>query len=464
VTDLPQQESRLSPDPIAPIPPEALPTGEPPRKPGWGRRLRRVHLDTRPLRTSRDFRLLWSAGLVSFLGSMITYVAVPFQIYDLTGSTLAVGLLGVAELVPLVFFGLWGGALADAVDRRKMVLFTEVALTVLSALLMVNALLPHPHVWPIFVVAALVAACDGLQRPSLEALIPRIVAHDQLPAASALGSLRMNIGSIAGPALGGVLVAAFGTAAAYGVDVMSFLASLVALSLIRAVPPPSGAEKPSLRGIAEGLRYATSRQELLGTYVIDIAAMLFAMPIALFPAMAKDVFDAPWALGLLFSAGSVGSLIATVTSGWTTHVHHHGRAVAYAAVAWGVSILAFGLAGNVWLAVFFLMLAGAADMVSGLFRSTIWNQTIPDELRGRLAGIELLSYSTGPLLGNARAGGVAAVWSVRGSVVSGGIACVLSVGALAAILPKFMRYDARTNEHAVRERDRRERESTASME
>lgn len=414
-----------------------------------------VHLDVRPLRASRDFRLLWGAGLVSLLGGMVTYVAVPFQIYDITGSTLAVGLLGVAELVPLVFFGLWGGALADAVDRRKMVLVTEAALTVLSGLLMVNALTPDPRVWPIFVVAALMAALDGLQRPSLEALVPRLVPHDQQPAAGALNSFRFNVGSIAGPALGGLLVSTLGPASAYGLDIATFFASLVALSMMRAVPPPTDADRPSLRGIAEGLRYAMSRKELLGTYVVDIAAMMFAMPLALFPAMAKDIFDAPWSIGVLYSAGSVGSLLATVTSGWTSQVHHHGRAVAYAALAWGAAITAFGLVDNVWLAVVFLCLAGAADEVSGLFRMTIWNQTIPDELRGRLAGIELLSYSTGPLLGNARAGGVAAVWSVRGSVVSGGIACIASVLALAASLPKFMSYDERINEHARRQRAHR---------
>jgi MFS family permease len=184
--------------------------------------------------------------------------------------------------------------------------------------------------------------------------------------------------------------------------------------------------------------------------------MLFAMPMALYPAMARDVFAQPWALGLLYSAGSVGSLIATVTSGWTSHVHHHGRAVAYSAAVWGLAIAGFGLSGNIWLAVGLLAVAGGADMVSGIFRSTIWNQTIPDELRGRLAGIELLSYSIGPLGGNARAGLVASAWNVRGSVVSGGILCFVSVGALAASMTKFMHYDDRSNEHAVRQRRLRE--------
>ncbi len=418
-------------------------------------RIAQARLDIRPLRTSRDFRLLFFGGAVSFFGSMVTYVAVPFQVYELTGSTLAVGLIGVAELVPLIAFGLWGGALADAVDRRRMVLLTELAMTVLSGLLLLNAVLPAPRLWPLFVVAAGVAALDGLQRPSLDALIPRIVAHDQLAAASALSSLRMNLGMIAGPAVGGVLVASAGVGWAYALDVVSFGASLVAVALMTASPPPSDATRPSVRGIVVGLRYATSRPELLGTYAVDTAAMLFAMPMALYPAMAKDIFQQPWALGLLYSAGSIGSLIATLTSGWTSHVHHHGRAVAYAAAVWGTAIACFGLSGNIWLAFVFLAVAGAADMVSGVFRSTIWNQTIPDSLRGRLAGIELLSYSIGPVTGNARAGLVAGAWNVRGSVVSGGILCIASVAFLAASLRSFMQYDDRTNEHAVRERQRR---------
>jgi MFS family permease len=354
-----------------------------------------------------------------------------------------------------VFFGLYGGALADAMDRRTMVLGSEAGLALVSGILLTNAMLPHPHVWPIFVAAAIAASLDGVQRPSLEALIPRIVRLDQLAAASALSALRMTIGTIAGPAIGGVLIATTGAAWAYGVDLVTFAASLVALTAMHAAPPPVGAEKPSMRGIIEGLRYAIGRQELLGTYVVDIAAMFFAMPMALFPAFAKDILEQPWSLGLLYSAGSIGSLLATLTSGWIAHVHRHGRGVAIAAGCWGLAIAGFGLSPDILLAVVFLVVAGAADMVSGVFRTTMWNQTIPDELRGRLAGIELLSYSTGPLLGNTRAGAVAGLWSVRGSVVSGGIACFASVLILVAALPRFMSYDARTNVDAVRERERR---------
>jgi MFS family permease len=423
--------------------------------------LARISIDLSPLRTSRDFRLLFSGSMVSFLGSMVTYVTVPFQVKELTGSLVAVGLLGAAELVPLVLFGLYGGALADVVDRRRMVLLSEAGLCLLSGLLLVNALVPNPQVWPLFVVVTLMAALDGLQRPSLEALVPRLIAPQQLPAAAALSSLRGNVGMIVGPALGGAVATTVGVAAAYALDLVTFAASLVTLLLMRAVPPPVGGERPSLRGIGQGLRYAWGRRELLGTYAVDLAAMFFAMPTALFPFLA-DELQAAWALGLLYSAGAIGSLVATLTSGWTSHVHHHGRWVIYAAATWGGSIALAGVANDVVWVLVFLAVAGAADMVSGLFRLTIWNQTIPDELRGRLAGIELLSYSIGPVLGQSRAGMVAAATSVRTSIVSGGVLCVAATALLAVALPGLWRYDERTNPHAVRQRALRAGATSAS--
>jgi MFS family permease len=286
------------------------------------------------------------------------------------------------------------------------------------------------------------AGLDGIQRPSLEAAIPRLVERHELVAASALDSLRGNVGMIGGPALGGVLIATIGLPATYGFDLLTFAVSLIALARMRALPPPAEAEPPSLRRIAEGVRYAKSRPELVGTYGVDIAAMFFGMPMALFPAIADDLGGAG-VLGLLYAAPSVGSLIATATSGWTGRVHRHGLAVIVAAMGWGVAVAAFGLAPNLPLALAALALAGGADMISGIFRSTIWNQTIPDHLRGRLAGIEQISYSTGPLLGNLEAGVVASLASVRASVVSGGVLCVVAVAALAVALPLFRRYDAR---------------------
>ena len=418
--------------------------------------LRRTRIDTTPLHTSREFRLLFVGGSISRVGSMITYVCLPFQVKQLTGSFVLVGVLGLVELLPLIVFGLYGGALADAVDRRRMVLVTEVAFMLMSGVLLANALVPSPRLWPLYVFAFVSAALDGLQRPSLDAMLPRVVAHDELAAAGAINGLSMTISTMAGPAIGGVLIAAYGVGLGYAVDVATFAASLVALTMMRAVPPPVGAERPSLRGIAEGLGYAWSRKDLLGTYLVDLSAMFFAFPYALFPFVA-DALHAPWALGLLYSAGFVGGAIATATSGWSRHVHHHGRAIVYASALWGLAIAAFGLSRNVWLSLVLLAVAGAGDMVSGIFRQLMWNQTIPDELRGRMAGTELLSYSLGPQLGQVRSSLVAQWTSLRTSIRSGGIACVLGAAVLAAALPSLWTYDDRTDENAAREREVRAR-------
>jgi MFS family permease len=400
-------------------------------------------IDLGPLRRHRDYRLLWIGLAVSFFGSEITYVAVPYQVYKLTGSTAVVGLLALVALVPLLLSAIVGGALADAVDRRRMVRLTELGLAVCSAALLANALLPRPQLWVLFVVEAFAAALAGFLRPSLDALTPRLVQRDELTAAGALDSLRFQLGLIGGPAVGGVLISAVGLAGVFAVDIATFLVSLVALGMMRAVPPPPGAEPPSLRRIAEGFRYARSRPELVGTYGVDIVAMFFGMPTALYPAFAQN-FGGPGVLGLLYTAPSVGSLVATATSGWAKRVHRHGLAVIVAAGAWGLGILLVGLAPNLGLALAALAFAGAADMVSGIFRSTIWNQTIPDRLRGRLAGIEQVSYSSGPLLGDVEAGVVGSLAGVRTSIVSGGALCIVGVAAAALLLPAFRRYDARS--------------------
>jgi predicted MFS family arabinose efflux permease len=269
--------------------------------------------------------------------------------------------------------------------------------------------------------------------------VPRLVERDELAAAGALSSFRMTIGMVVGPAIGGVLIATIGLPLTYTVDVATFLFSLAMLRLMRAVPPPPGAGAPSLRRIIEGVQYARSRPDLLGTYIVDIVAMFFGMPFALFPAIAEG-FGGAGALGLLYAAPSVGSLVATVSSGWTADVKRHGRAICLAAAGWGAAIVAFGLTDNLWVALVFLAIAGGADMISGLFRSVMWNSTIPDELRGRLAGIEQVSYSTGPLLGNVESGVAASLIGVRGAVVSGGILCVVGVAVTAVALPVFWRY------------------------
>ena len=411
----------------------------------------KLAMDLTPLKKYPDFRNLWTAGLITQVGSMITYVAVPFQIKEMTNSYIAVGISGLVEIIPLIIFGLYGGVLADAVDRKKMVWATEAASLLLVGILLVNSFLPEPHLILIYVVTGVFAAVNGLQRPSADAILPRIVSHQDLPAASALMSLRWQVGVIIGPTIGGILISTFSISLGYIVDMGTFLISLAFLMRVRNIPPSKEAEKPSLAGLLEGIRYAFNRPDLLGTYLVDLAAMFLAMPNALFPFWA-DQLGSPWALGFLYVAGTVGAVAVTLTSGWIRTYRFHGRAVILAAICWGASIAFAGLSNSLILVLIFLMAAGAADMVSALFRGTIWNQTIPDSYRGRLAGIELLSYSIGPLAGQMRAATMAAATTLSFSVTSGGILCVVVVVILAVILPKFRKYDAETNEFALHER------------
>ncbi|MEU6733256.1 MFS transporter [Streptomyces physcomitrii] len=410
--------------------------------------------DLAPWRASADFRRLWVAGLITNFGSFLTFVALPVQLKELTGSAAAVGAIGAAELIPLIVFGLYGGAMADAMDKRKLILWTETGQGVLCAVLLVNSLLAEPLVWPLYLVAAASAALVAVQRPALDSLTPRIVAHAHLPAAAALNSLRWQVGGVAGPALAGVVVAYAGLGWAYAADLATFAASAGLALGLAASPAAHEAARPSLRSIAEGARYAWSRKELLGTYAVDLVAMLFAFPLAVLPFLA-DELDARWSLGLMYAALPAGSLLVSLTSGWTSRIHRHGLMVVLAAGCWGLSVALAGVMDEVWLVLLFLTLGGCCDMVSGIFRSAMWNQTIPDALRGRLAGIELLSYSAGPQLGQVRSGGVAALAGVRASVWSGGLACLGAVALLATCLPRLMSYDVRTDPHAVRLRESR---------
>jgi MFS family permease len=412
-------------------------------------------MDITPLRDSRDFRLLFVAGTVFYLGGMVSYVAIPFQVYRLTGSNIAVGAIGLVELVPLVIFGLYGGALADHVDRRRLLIGCGIAQAVLTSVLAVNAFADSPSVPLIFVVSAFLSAASSMQRPSREALMPRTVRHDQIKAANALTGFGMQVGVLAGPAIGGLLIAFVGIGWCFVVDVAGLVVATLLFVAMRPYPHREETTPPSLQGIGEGVRYALSRRDLLGTYLVDIAAMFLAMPVVLFPALVEDVFHRPELLGLLYSAETVGAMVATALSGWTARVHHHGRAIVIAAAAYGACIGFAGLMPELWLVAVALAAAGAADMISAIFRSTVWNQTIPESMRGRLAGIEMLSYSVGPLAGQVRAGVVADVWSVRASIASGGFACVAGVTLTALWLRDFWSYDERTDPYAEAERARR---------
>jgi Transmembrane secretion effector len=421
------------------------PGQSPSARPAAGGRLRglaaRLRPDLTPLRHSAQFRRLYGGQWASFAGSMITYIALPYQIYRLTGSSLMVGLLSLAELAPLIAAGLLGGLLADSADRRRLILAAEAGGLGVAAGLAANAAFWH-LTWPLFVLAVVGAACGGLQRPSIESLVPQFVSHADLPAASALTSLLANAAQVLGPALGGSLIAVAGLPAAYLIDAASCVAGLALFARLRSVPAAPEDASVSLRSVAEGLRYVRARPEILGTYVIDLVAMFFGAPFALFPAYAASV-GGPAVLGLLYAAPGAGALLAGATSGWARHVRRHGRAIVVAVAGWGLGIAALGVAPGRWLALAGLALAGAADEISGIFRTTLWNQTIPARLRGRLAGLEMISYSAGTPLGGLESGVAASLaGSVRVAILSGGLFCVAGAAAVTAALPALWRYDA----------------------
>jgi MFS family permease len=412
-----------------------------------------VLLDLSPLKASRDYRLLFFGQLVSFFGSMMSFIVVPWQMYQLTQSSAMVGYISIAEFVPMFTLAFVGGALADFLDKRKMLRATEMGQTVVTLILLLNSLLEQPRIWVLFVAVALHAALAALQRPAFESFIQKVIPTDMMSAVMALNSIRFSIGMILGPAIAGVIATQFTPAWAYFIDLVTFAASLGAVFMIRSVAPPENADRPSFAGVMNAVKYAFRRQELLGTYFIDIAAMFFAFPQALYPALAQ--MYGPSYVGLFPGAIAAGALLASVTSGWTKNIHRHGLMVTIAAVLWGIAILFFGLANSIVPALFFLAAAGFFDMISGIFRGSIWNQTIPNYLRGRMASIEMISYLTGPYLGSAKMGLVAEHFSVRTALISGGAMCVGAVILTALFLPKFAAYDGR---EGVRQRELEEAE------
>nr|AIA17437.1 Transmembrane secretion effector [uncultured bacterium] len=408
-------------------------------------------LDLSPLKVSRDYRLLFFGQLVSFFGSMMTFIVVPWQMYQLTQSSAMVGYIYLAEFVPMVALAFVGGALADYLDKRKMLRITEIGQTSVTAILLLNSLLPQPRVWILFLSVALHAGLAALQRPAFESFIQKVIPPEMMSSVMALNSIRYSVGAIVSPAVAGIIATQLSSSVAYSIDLVTFLASLTAVFMLRHVPRPENAERPSWEGIKKAWRYAFSRQELLGTYFIDIAAMFFAMPQALYPALAVIYGDKY--VGFFPASIAAGALVASLTSGWTKKIQRHGLMVTIAATLWGVAIIFFGLVDSLALALFFLAAAGFFDMISGIFRGSIWNQTIPNYLRGRLASIEMMSYLTGPMLGSAKMGIVAEKFGVKTALVSGGVLCVVSVVGAAFFLPKFLRYDGR---EGVKEREREE--------
>ncbi len=400
-------------------------------------------MDIRPLRDSRDFRRLWFGTGISAIGSQITMVAIPYQLYQETGSTLLVGLLGIAALVPLLIVPIYGGAVADFVDRRRMLLLSDVGLLLVTGGLLVNALLPEPRIWFLFVAEALGTAAYGFQRPARNALTPRLVGDDQLLAAIAVEDVIFTLARVAGPVMGGVLIAAVGLGGAYAIDIATFAASLFAIWLLPPVPSAPDADRPSIQSILAGFRYVGRRKVLLGIFLVDTNAMIFGMPRALFPAFAEKLGGGASILGLLYAAPFAGALLASLTSGWMMTLRRQGVGVCVAAAAWGVAIALVGFAESVWFALVFLGLAGAADFISAVLRSNILLTVTPDSMRGRLSGIELAQVAGAPEIGNVEAGIVASLASVRASIVSGGLLTVVGTVVIAAAIPALVRYDAR---------------------
>jgi MFS family permease len=401
-----------------------------------------MRVDTRPLR-HRDFRNLWLGQAISTLGGAIGTVAVPYQVYKLTGSTALVGLLGLASLIPLLVVPLVGGAIADALDRRTVLLRTEVGMAIVTALFLVNALLPHPQVWALFVLQAVAVAIFSLGRPAMSSLAPRLVPDDEIAAAGALDGIYSSLGAVAGPAVGGLIISFAGVPWTFGIDCATYLASLVAIWALPKLPPLGEVDRPSLRSIVEGFRFLKGRQALIGIFLVDSNAMVFGMPSALFPAFALHRLGGDAAtVGYLYAAPYAGALAGSLVSGWTSHVRRQGLAVTFWACLWGAAIGGFGLTTSLWPALVMLAVAGGADFYSAVLRSVILLRATPDHLRGRLKGIEFMQVASAPSLGDLEAGVLASLTSLRFAVVSGGVLCIAGCVVTALALPGFLRYDA----------------------
>jgi MFS family permease len=405
---------------------------------------RRVAIDLTPLRASRDFRRLWTGLFVSEFGFQFTLVATYVQVTRLTGSPAAVGLIGLVGFTGLVVGSLVGASFLDAVDRRKILIGSQFGYIAAAALLLAGAIHGDPPVGLVYAAVAMIAAVSAVDGPTRSALTPRLVGRDLVPSALALGQVIWQGTGLIGPAVAGVVIANVGLPWAYGIDLVTYTATLAAALLIRPVPPERGeGAATGWAAVREGYRYLRGRRVLQSTFVIDVIAMVFGMPRALFAILAAVQFHAGATVtGLLFAAPAVGALIGALTTGWVGGVRHQGRAVVWAVVAWGAGIAAFGLVDELWLALVFLAIAGAADVISAVFRSTILQLSVPDALRGRISGIHILVVTGGPRLGDLEAGLVAAAFTPAISVVSGGLLCVAGAALLAWRVPELWAYHA----------------------
>ncbi len=404
---------------------------------------RKFFVDVSPLRESPRFRWLFSGLSLAWMGRQLTVVAVPYQVYELTGSTFLVGALGIAQLVPLLATSVVGGALVDSVDRRRLLVMAQVILMGTAAGLALNASLDNPSVWLIFALSAVNAAVSAIDNPARTASMPTIVGRRLLPASLALTQTVTNVARTVGPALGGLLIAQTSLTFTYSLEAMAFVLGALLMFRVGELRPEGGGQKFGWDSIKEGFAFLRGRRVLQANFVVDLNAMIFGMPQALFPVIGTEVLGGDAStVGLLYAAPGAGALLGALTSGWVGSVRRQGRAVILAVIVWGVAIATFGLATSVWVAVALLALAGGADVVSAVFRTTILQLDVPDRLRGRLSSIYIAVVAGGPRLGDFEAGAVASVTSPQFSVVSGGVMCILGALLIARKVPEYGRYEA----------------------
>jgi MFS family permease len=405
-----------------------------------------VAVDIGALRESKPFRRLSAGQAVSLIGRQITTVAVPYQVYTMTGSPVLVGLLGVAQVVPLISVSLAGGSIADRVDRRHLLLVTQTLLGLCSLALLLGAL-GHPPVVFVFVVVALASSVAALDSPTRTAMVPNLVSAQRLAGALSINIATFQTSLIAGPALGGIVIAHLGLAGAYLVDVASFVAALLAVWLLPPQPPRSTTREPMIAALRRGFAYIRRRRVILGGYAMDLSAMIFGLPRAVFPVLAATTFHSgAQGLGYLYAAPGVGAVLAALSSGWLSRSSRLGRVVVVSIAVWGAAIIAFGFVTALWVGLLCLAVAGAADSISAVCRNTIQQTLTPDELRGRLTATYFMVVVGGPFIGDFEAGLVAGVSSARVSVVSGGVLSLVGLVAAAIAFPQVWNYRGRATD------------------
>jgi MFS family permease len=408
----------------------------------WRRTASRLALDVTPLRRSAAFRRLWFAQGVSFIGTEIAEVALAYQMYQLTGSTLAVGLISLTHLVPLLTLTIIGGALADAFDRRRVMQVQQIGMAAGSLGLAANAALAHPHVWALYVAQLVISSSFSIGVGAQRSMTPQLVQEEHFIAASALNSVTSQFGAVGGPALAGVLIRFVDLKWIYLGDTLSYAGAIAAVTLLPRLVAIEDADRPSWSSIVAGFRYVRNQPVILGFFLVDTNAMIFGMPSALFPAIAAHRFGDPALVGYLYAAPAAGALLVSLLSGPLRHVRRQGVGVVVAASVWGLAIAAFGFAQQFWLALLLLGLAGFGDQISAILRSVMLYRITKKEMLGRVSGIEFMQVAAAPSIGNLEAGALASATSLRFSIVSGGVACVAGCLLLALAFPALVRYDA----------------------